>query len=179
MSMEQLLGTPFKQQDVWVWGSRDVPGGRAVKCLARDCGRRAWFSASALVYGNILLPWLTSSYRPVVSEGGRHSWPHKPTPAHHWLEVKCWDSRLGSKLRLQQIPSLQVRTGELEWARGRSPSEDGHTRGQKPTGGAAGLASICSPSRILYVTSCNPHSRGGCYYQPCFICRGLQHREVR
>ena len=60
MSMEQLLGTPFKQQDVWVWGSRDVPGGRAGKCLARDCGRRAWFSASALAYGNILLPWLTS-----------------------------------------------------------------------------------------------------------------------
>lgn len=86
---------------------------------------------------------------------------------------------LGSKLRLQQMPSLQVRTGELEWGQGRSPSEDGHTRGRKPTGGAAGLASICSLSRILYVTSGNPHSRGGSYYQPCFICGGLQHREVR
>lgn len=43
---------------------------------------------------------------------------------------------------------------EESWSggRGRSPSEDGHTRDRKPTGGGAGLASICSLSGILYVT---------------------------
>ena len=55
---------------------------------------------------NILPPQLTSSYPRVVSEDGRHSWRHEPTPAHHWLEVKCWDSRLGLQvLRLQQMTS--------------------------------------------------------------------------
>ena len=117
MSIEQLSGMPFMQQGVRVWGSRDVSGGRAGKCLARGRGR-AWFSASARVHGQHP-PTMADFNLPLCCQRGwRVQRASHPAPAHHWLEVKCWDSRQGSKLRLQQMPSLRVRTGELEWGRG-------------------------------------------------------------
>lgn len=150
------MGMQFMQQGVWVWGSRDVSGGRAGKCLARGpWKKRLVFSMEAVSMVSILplRPWLQPAI--VWSARWRVQWASHPTQhtTESWRS-ELWDSDWAAS------PSLRVRTGELGRG-GRPPSEDHPPVVRSPPEKQL-VWQASSLHQASYMShSLNPHSRVG------------------